>query len=148
MKIILEINKKIFCPVSNIFLKKVAEKSIKKSGLDFLNQKNISLSLAFLSAEGIKKVNKKYRKIHSSTDILSFPSYRDTKAMMKEKSRSVYLGELLADYEYIKKSAKVNKVGVNIELAYVISHGIFHLLGMRHGEKMFALQDKVVQELI
>jgi ssRNA-specific RNase YbeY (16S rRNA maturation enzyme) len=33
------------------------------------------------------------------------------------------------------------------ELANVISHGILHLLGFEHGEKMFAVQNKVASNL-
>ena len=32
------------------------------------------------------------------------------------------------------------------ELAYIFSHGILHLLGFEHGEKMFGLQEKIAQK--
>jgi probable rRNA maturation factor len=147
MKIILDINNKSAFPISGKLLKKIVSKTIEKSGSHFLGKKNINLSLAFLTAGEIKKINKCYRKKNSSTDVLSFANYRSKKALIKEKSKSIYLGELLFDYEYIKKSAKVNRVSTNIELTYVISHGILHLLGMKHSQKMFTLQDRIVIEL-
>ena len=147
MKITLDINKKTAVPVSKKILEKIAEKTIKGTGMRFLEKKSINLSLVFLSARKIKEINRKYRKIYSTTDVLSFSNFGDEKTLEREKSESIDLGELLIDYEYIKKSAKVNRVGINIELAYVFSHGILHLLGIKHGKKMFALQDKIVQEL-
>jgi probable rRNA maturation factor len=144
MKIILGINKKSACPISGKFLEKVVWETIKESGLRFLNQKEINISLAFLAAREIKKINKSYRQKDSNTDILSFSNYRKKEDLKREKKKIVYLGELLADYEYIKKSAKVNRIGAKDELAYVISHGILHLLGMKHSQKMFALQDRII----
>ena len=145
MKIILDINKRAANPISGEFLEKVVRETIKVSGLGFLNKKEINVSLAFLDAREIKKINKIYRRKNSSTDILSFANYRDKKALSREKNKTIYLGELLADYEYIKKSAKLNEVGANVELVCVISHGILHLLGMKHSQKMFALQDKIIK---
>jgi ssRNA-specific RNase YbeY (16S rRNA maturation enzyme) len=112
MKIILDINKRAANPISGEFLEKVVRRTIKESGLSFLNQKEIGISLAFLAGRVIKKINKRYRKKNSSTDILSFSNYRDRRALKREKKKIVHLGELLADYEYIKKSAKVNRAGL------------------------------------
>jgi rRNA maturation RNase YbeY len=50
-------------------------------------------------------------------------------------------GELALCLEIIASQAKKNKVIFQKELAFVLSHGVLHLLGMRHGKKMYEIQD-------
>lgn len=148
MKLSLEINKKIPCPISKSFIEKVIIETIKLSDLSFLNKKNILISIAVISEREIKAINKKYRKNNSSTDILSFSEYKSIGVVRKNKDNHVFLGELMICCEYIRKSAKINKNTLNTEMAYILSHGVLHLLGFGHSRRMFFIQDKVVELLI
>jgi probable rRNA maturation factor len=42
------------------------------------------------------------------------------------------LGELVICLSQVKKDAKESKVGLDYELAWVVVHGVLHLLGYDH----------------
>ncbi|MFH0969432.1 MAG: rRNA maturation RNase YbeY [Patescibacteria group bacterium] len=135
MKLIIEINNKAKCPLSKKYFKKVILKSI---GLNKF--KLLSISIAIVSEREIKRINKIYRKKDKATDILSFPDY------LKNKTGE-FSCELIICYPYIKKSAREDKVSIEKEMAYVVSHGILHCLGLEHSKKMYEIQDKVCNSL-
>ena len=60
----------------------------------------------------------------------------------------LFLGELILCYDDIKEYAENESLELKEELSKVVAHGILHLLGFEHGEKMFAIQNKVRDYLI
>lgn len=151
MPIKIEFNNATKSPVRKKLLEEAAKKTIEKSRLNFLARKNISLSIAIVGEREIKRLNKTYRKINAVTDVLSFAEYKNTEALKragdkppKGESGEVFLGELVLCYTDIKEYARQNKIGLAQELANVVSHGVLHLLGMKHGKKMFGIQNKVI----
>jgi len=123
--------------ISSAMVKKIISKTLKLSGI---KPAHFSVSVAFLPKSEIKKLNRKYRKYDKSTDVLSF-CY--SSGYNKGKTE----GELFLCPEIIEKSAQKNKVSFKKELAFVLSHGILHLLGFRHGKKMYQIQDEVCKIL-
>jgi len=146
MEILIENNQKGDCPLSLSKMREVVLLSLKKSRLPIKN-KQIILSIAFVTPLQIKKINRIYRKKDKVTDILSFGEYSGTKELQKEKKAPLFLGELMMCCADIKKSAKINKISFKKEFVYVFSHGVLHLLGFDHEEKMFVIQDRVVENL-
>jgi probable rRNA maturation factor len=156
----IEIVRKTKKRIEKSFVEKVVKKTLavsKKKGTDF------SVSIIFADRDKIREINRKYRKINKATDILSFnysSGYNGKKiggqpALLRPPATMLQLragealltGELFLCPEVIEKSAKDQNVSFQKELAFVLSHGILHLLGFRHGEKMYELQDKVLYEL-
>ena len=93
-----------------------------------------------MEPEKIKKLNRIYRKKNSVTNVLSFPEYKSRDTLKKSEDRSIFLGELIICYDDVEKYCQKRKINVKEELAKVVSHGILHLLGFRHGKKMFGIQ--------
>lgn len=151
MKLNIELNNIAKKPVSKAFLEKVVLRTLKASVLVFLREKNISVSVAVVSPAEIKKINKKYRKINKVTDILSFAEYKSEKELKKAKDdpevSGLFLGELILCYDDIKEYAKKRGLALEKELANVVSHGVLHLLGFRHGKKMFEIQEKIIKKI-
>jgi len=155
MKLTLELNNLAKAPVKKGFFESIAKKTLEKSGYEFLNPlrrpadggKKISLSLAIVKKAEIKKLNKTYREKNEVTDVLSFAEYKNIQKIKAAKDNppagGVFLGEVILCYDDIKEYAWKNKLILKKELAKVVSHGILHLLGMRHGKKMFEIQNKV-----
>jgi len=81
------------------------------------------LSLTFISKTEIYSINKKYRNVDSPTDILSFP--------LDKKS-----GEIFICQEIAKKKAPGFERDYNNFLAFLFVHGLVHLKGYGHGDKM------------
>lgn len=147
MKTNVEVNNITSNLVQKSFVKSVVKKTFTKLNYSFLKNKNITISIAIVTPEEIRKLNKKYRKRDEVTDVLSFSEYKNIekiKRTIKEKSDGkLFLGELILCYDYIRKYAHSNKLNLNAELSEVVSHGILHILGFRHGVKMFTIQNKI-----
>lgn len=143
MKLNFEINNQTKNRVDKKLIRLVVLKTLKKSGLVFLNNKKISISLAFVSPKEIKKLNRVYRRKDKVTDILSFSEYKTLAHLKKERKHDIFLGELVLCYDDIKGYAKKNKLDLKKELIKAISHGILHLLGFSHGNKMFSIQEEI-----
>jgi probable rRNA maturation factor len=116
---------------------------LRKAGLSFLSSKNVSMSLAVINKKEIKKLNRMYRKKDETTDILSFSEHKSAADLKKIKSRDIFLGELVVCLEDIQEYARKNKLDFKKELATVLAHGTLHLLGFKHGEKMFKIQNNL-----
>lgn len=155
MKLKVEINNLSTCRVGKDFFIRTIEESLAQSGYDFLRAKpaspagrNVLVSVALVTPEEIRKLNKKYRQMNAVTDVLSFAEYTSRASLEKAGDKEVFLGELILCYNDIKEYAKLNKKNVQLELATVVSHGLFHLLGFSHGKKMFSLQDAVAKKVV
>jgi len=162
VKINLEINNTTQSPIADDFFQAVAEKTLEAgfghlmsmgqdgqatSNVRFLAKKNISISLALVSPEEIRKLNQQYRQYDSVTDILSFAEYGSLEQIKAEKSEDMFLGELILCYNDVKQYAEKENIKLEQELANVISHGVLHLLGFEHGEKMFGIQNTIKNKI-
>lgn len=113
-----EINNKANVDIDEKLVFQIVEK--------FLKIHNLSdhyLSLAFIDDEEIREINKIYRNLDKPTDVLSFPSSEG------EKREEKFLGEILIDYDQVKR--QVGEYGENEEgeFVFILIHGLLHLLG-------------------
>ncbi len=146
MRLIIDINNQTQTRLDKKLINSAVLATLKESGIKFLNNKKISISLAFVSLKEIKKLNRAYRHKNQPTDILSFVEYPSAGRLKKEKKGAIFLGELVICPDDIKEYAKSSKFDYKEELAKTISHGMLHLLGFKHGEKMFAVQERAGNE--
>lgn len=82
-----------------------------------------NLSIAIVDDETIAKLNEQYRFKTGPTDVLSFDGDEDS------------LGEILVDIEQIKRQEKFYSEEYEIELLFIILHGLLHLLGYEDKEE-------------
>tara|TARA_Y100000588_G_C13562900_1_gene631192 strand:+ start:99 stop:557 length:459 start_codon:yes stop_codon:yes gene_type:complete len=111
--------------------KKYFYKKIKKISkfIPYLKKKNIIFTILLTNSFNIKKLNKKFRNLNRSTDVLSFPYYSlDNLKSIKEKN--IYIGDIAICYEII--NARSKKKFFHLELDKVWVHGLLHLLGYNH----------------
>ncbi len=100
------------------------------------------LTIVFLDSTPARKLNKIYRKKNYATDILSF-----------EGASPLELGELVICPQVLQKQAKEHDLSFKAELAYMLIHGVLHLLGYDHersateAKKMFQIQDQLFDRL-
>lgn len=150
MNIDIEVNNITNSPIADDFFVGVAERTIIESGYNFLQEKNISISVALVSEEEMQKLNKQWRQKDSVTDILSFYEYASIKeikdAMKNSSVEGIFLGELILCYNDIGKYAVEENIKLEEELTNVFSHGILHLLGFSHGSEMFEIQNKIKKQ--
>ena len=96
--------------------------------MDF--KKNYYLSVLLTNDTGIKKINKKYRKINKSTNVLSFPQ-NDERFILKKASK-IILGDIVISLEKIKKESNLQNKKFSDHLTHMVIHGLLHLLGYNH----------------
>lgn len=145
MQLNLEINNITQSPVKDAFLLSVMNGTFQELKYEFSDDKKISISLALVKPQEIRKLNKTYRQHDSVTDVLSFPEYKNIKEIKTVGDKELFLGELILCYDDIRQYAKKEKMDLEKELANVVSHGILHLLGFEHGKKMFLIQEKSIK---
>ena len=96
--------------------------------------KKYSLSIAYVSENKSRKINKKYRNEDKPTNILSF-------ALRKNE------GELVLCRAVIKREAKNFDRTFGEFLGFLVIHGMLHLKGMKHGIKMEKAEKKYLSRI-
>jgi probable rRNA maturation factor len=108
----IEINNTTKYKINQKLLKTVAEK--------FLQSRRLSkkdVSLAFIGDAKMRELNRRYRKIDKTTDVLSF------------SGDDSLLGEIIISPAQIKRQAKENNNAFAAELVFIFVHGLLHLVG-------------------
>lgn len=100
-------------------------KTLKKSG---------SISVVVVSSGRIRTLNRLYRGKNYITDVLSF---REAEADVQTPD---FLGEVIISYQRIKAQAKKFSPSIRYELAFIVIHGVLHLLGYRDETDAQALE--------
>ena len=106
--------------VSNKTKSKIELKTVIKTAERFLQvykKKRYELSIVFVGDRVIRKLNNNYRKIDKITDILTF------------EGEELFLGEIIIDYQQIKRQSKKFSGSVKKELIFILVHGLLHLIG-------------------
>jgi probable rRNA maturation factor len=151
MQYVVEINNKTKTKFSVKKIEAVFQKTVFLALGEPFEGKKFELSLALVSEQEIKTLNKEYRKKNTATDVLSFAEYEGRQSLLlkslKTKGSETFLGELIVCPTYVQKNALEDGETFDDAMTLIISHGILHLLGFAHGQKMFALQKAVAAEL-
>jgi rRNA maturation RNase YbeY len=92
--------------------------------------KKYVLNLVFVGKKTSQKLNNTYRQINKPTDILSF-------------SLSKKEGEIFINPDKARKKAKEFGRKYDNYLAFLFIHGLYHLKGLDHGEKMEKAEAKI-----
>jgi len=79
------------------------------------------ISVAFVGAERMRKLNKKYRGKDQTTDALAF-----------NENSKFGLGEIVICLQEVKKNSQKNNVPFKEEICRVLIHGLLHLLDYDH----------------
>ena len=97
---------------------------------------NIDVYVTLTNNEEIHKINNEYRNVDKPTDVLSFPIYeREEIKSLKSKKKSneeKVLGDIIISVEKVKEQAEEYGHTFERELAYLVTHGMLHLLGYDH----------------
>ena len=104
-----------------------------------------SFSVIIVDNEKIHEINKQYRGIDRTTDVISFALEEDENYEVKER----LLGDIYISIDKVYEQAKEYNHSVKRELFFLVTHGFLHLLGYDHMEKdeeeeMFSLQEKIL----
>ena len=97
----------------------------------------VQISVVVVGRKEIKELNKKWRNKDEETDVLSF---------CYEKSAEKLEGEVVLCLEVIADNAKEDGIEMKKELRKNVIHSVLHIIGYEHGEEMFGLQKRILDE--
>lgn len=130
-------------------IKRVVKKCFEVEGL--LDSKLI-MTITLTTPENIRKINKKYRKIDKATDVLSFPMFEKAELDEKIKNKDFLyedvLGDIIISIEKVKEQAEEYGHSFERELAYMVVHGFYHLMGYDHIELVDRTEMREKEETI
>ena len=116
-------------------IEKVIGQAFKIENIDKIN---LYINIILTSPTNIKKINKQYRKIDKETDVLSFPMFeKDEIENMKNNGNNIEeaLGDIVISIERVNEQAEEYGHSFERELAYMLVHGFYHLMGYDHMEE-------------
>ncbi len=128
-------------------------RNLKESPCKWLSARNVreieargQFSLVLVSDKKIRELNRLWRGFDKATDVLSFPMEIE----IPEKSLPYELGEIIVSIDTAYVQAEEYGHSFDRELAFLVVHGMLHVLGFDHESKedekdMFGRQRKILR---
>ncbi len=101
----------------------------------------VELGVSIIGDRKMHELNRKFRGIDSTTDILSF-ALEDTNPVslqhvtrigfVASPDRILRLGDIVISYPQIVEDASLEGIAVEEEIRILVEHGVSHLLGVHH----------------
>lgn len=118
---------------------------IKMAVLDVLKRHRIGgrieLGVNIVGDRKMHELNKRYRGIDSTTDILSFALEDPTSSSLQHVPKIGFvaspdkwlrLGDIVISYPQAVEDASMDGISVDEEIRSLVEHGVNHLLGIHH----------------
>lgn len=113
--------------------KEIIKKVLKKCfEIEKLENKNLYVNVVLTNAKNIKSINKEHRGIDKETDVLSFPMFEKNEIANLDNTNEDILGDMVISIERVEEQAKEYGHSFERELAYMVVHSFYHLLGYDH----------------
>jgi len=96
---------------------------------------NLYINVILTTPDKIKEANKEYRNIDKETDVLSFPMFEKQEIeKMRVNGNNIIdiLGDIIISIPKVEEQAKEYGHSFERELAYMLIHGFYHLMGYDH----------------
>lgn len=91
------------------------------------------VSVTFTDNEGIHELNREYRGVDRSTDVLSFPQFDFYGGEdLPDSDETVSLGDIVLSLERTEEQAREFGHSFSREAAFLTAHSVLHLLGYDH----------------
>lgn len=124
----------------------IIEQALKTLGIE----DDVEVSCVLVDDERIHEINRKYRHIDRSTDVISFAMEDNDQFYVEGMPRT--LGDIFISVDHAKKQAEEYGHSLRREMCFLFTHGILHLLGYDHmtdeqEKEMFGLQDEILGAL-
>ena len=115
-------------------------------------EEDAEVSVTLVDNERIRELNSEHRGIDKETDVLSFPMGDEDGFEVDPDTDAVLLGDIVLSLEKAQAQAQEYGHSFKREVAFLITHSLFHLLGYDHltpeeEAEMFAKQEKVLEKL-
>lgn len=97
---------------------------------------NIEVSVNIVGDRLMKALNKKYRSLDETTDVLSFPLSEDVKdkLFIDPPDNILRLGDIVISYPQAREDAVDENKLVDEKIDELVEHSMNHLLGQHHDD--------------
>lgn len=118
----------------------VAREKVKeavKHTLERKIQSDLEVSVAVVGDRAMRTLNKTYRNIDSTTDVLSFPQNDPSqmaKPFVSPPDNILRLGDIIVSYPQAVVEASEDNMLVDDKIVQLVLHGVDHLMGIHHEE--------------
>ena len=126
-----EVDEKKFIDIAKKILDFYLSEVLEKSCLNGFEYDTISFDFLYCDSKKTHEINREYRQKAYPADIITFAIFADS----EEKfifDGEINLGEVIIALDKVIEEAEKKGVAKEHELAFLISHGILHLLGFDH----------------
>ncbi len=108
---------------------------------------SITMGLQFTDDSTIQKMNSTWREKNQATDVLSFPIIDSNISLPEDEC--LELGDIVVSIFTARRQAKEMNHELVVELQWLVSHGLLHLLGWDHPnskalEEMLTFQKQLI----
>ncbi|MEY2855760.1 MAG: hypothetical protein RLZZ74_69 [Cyanobacteriota bacterium] len=110
------------------------------------------LSLRLTGDRQMQQYNYRYRGVDQPTDVLAFAATETEMTLPPDFLEPLYLGDIIISLDTALKQAQEQKHALIVELAWLSSHGLLHLLGWDHPDdqrlqQMLERQQELIHSL-
>ena len=126
-----------------IKIREIAQKVIKIKDLNFKKNNFYVLNLVFIDDKNIKKINKEFRKINKSTDVLTFIN-----SVKNNKNVNEHYCDIFFSAETIRKDAKKSLINIYDHITHLMIHCFLHVNGYDHKKETDFIKMKILEEKI
>ncbi len=113
-----------------VFMNKIMAKCFE---VEKLEDTKLYVSIILTTPQVIKEMNYQYRNINEETDVLSFPMFE--KEEIHNITEQEALGDIVISVQRVIEQAQEYGHSFERELAYMLVHGFYHLMGEDHMEE-------------
>ena len=140
--------KKIALPKEfRLLIRKACNATLKYEG--FIDKAEINVTI--VDDNEIKELNREFRDIDKSTDVLSFPLGEDGVYDYNPETDALMLGDIVISAEHALAQADLYGHSIEREIAFLTVHSMLHLLGYDHvnndeeEKEMFSRQEEILK---
>lgn len=114
-----------------------------------LKNTKLYISITLTTPEQIRKYNNEYRNIDKETDVLSFPMFeKEEISGLRDYEYEEPIGDIVISVDRVKEQAIEYGHSFERELAYMVVHGFYHLMGEDHIKEEDKVQMRAKEENI
>ena len=125
---------------TRLLIRKACTATLKLEGFEDSAEVNVTL----VNDEMIREMNRQYRDIDASTDVLSFPLGENGIYDENPETGAKMLGDIVISVEHALSQADLYGHGIEREVAFLTVHSMLHLLGYDHEQG--GLQKTIMRE--
>lgn len=133
--------KKIKLPTgTRLFIRKACIATLTEEKFPY----NAEVEVILTDDDNIRELNRKFRNIDSSTDVLSFPLGSDGQYDENPETGMKMLGDIVISVEHAYAQAELYGHGIEREISFLAVHSMLHLLGYDHVDSK--LEESIMRE--